>query len=222
MEKFSKTYYCDTSFLSDNPELIESRKSEVDEGRQSRIDKARFSDTKADILAGGLIIRYALKDAFGIENAVIETNEFGKPYCKDHPEAHFNISHSGHIIICVTSDVECGVDIEDLSVEHPVMNLANRFLSTLEANAVVLSEDPNKAFCRLWTLRESYVKMRGKGFNIGLSTLRCDFHRGVASMIEQNVVQKDAFFHELKGIPGYQASVCTVEERENTVHKITL
>jgi len=89
-------------------------------------------------------------------------------------------------------------------------------------DSVMLSDDPNRAFCRLWTLRESYVKMRGLGFNIGLSTLKCDFHRGRAKMIEGGKEQDDAFFRELHGIPGYQASVCLKEERENTVHKIEI
>ena len=87
---------------------------------------------------------------------------------------------------------------------------------------MMMSDDQNRAFCRLWTLRESYVKMRGRGFDIGLSTLRCDFHRGVASIYEGGELQTDAHFHELRGISGYQASVCTKEERENSLKKMTL
>lgn len=222
MEKFCKTYYCDTSFLIGNEELIEKRISEVDEERRARIVRARFADTKADILAGGLIINAALKAACGIEDPKVYRNEYGKLYLEGRDDVFFNISHSGTMVICTVSDVECGVDIEDANAPHEIMGMARRFLSVLELDSVMLSDNPNRAFCRLWTLRESYVKMRGLGFNIGLSTLKCDFHRGRAKMIEGGKEQNDAFFRELHGIPGYQASVCLKEERENTVHKIEI
>jgi len=222
MEKFCKTYYADTAAFINDESLIEKRLGEVDESRRERIARARFADTKADILAGGLIIKAALRDACGITKFKTEKNEFGKLYLSTHPDVFFNISHSGTKIICTVSDVECGIDIEDVAAPHRIMELSSRFLSTLETNAVMMSEDPNRAFCRLWTLRESYVKMRGRGFDIGLSTLKCDFHRGKASIYEQGVLQQDAFFKETQGIIGYQASVCTKEERENSVKKIEI
>lgn len=222
MEKFCKTYYADISSFIDDEELIKERLYEVDEERRARIERARFADTKADILASGLIIKAALKEACGIASFELERNQFGKLYLKSEPSVFFNVSHSGKTVICTVSDVECGVDIEDLSAKHEIMGMASRFLSNLECNAVMISEDPNRAFCRLWTIRESYVKMRGRGFDIGLSTMKCDFHRGKATMIEGGKVQNDAYFHEIYGIIGYQATVCTIEERENTVKRIKL
>lgn len=222
MENFCKTYYADTSVFIKEEGLIEKRLSEVDESRRARIERARFADTKADILAGGLIITAALRDACGITEYSTERNKFGKLYLTSHPDVFFNISHSGTLIMCTVSDVECGVDVEDVNAPHEIMGLSSRFLSTLECNSVMMSEDPNRAFCRLWTLRESYVKMRGRGFDIGLSTLKCEFHRGKATIFEAGKEQTDAHFKELHGIVGYQASVCTMGERENTVKKIEL
>ena len=222
MEKFCKVYYADTSAFINDPSLIEKRMEEVDESRRERIGRARFADTKADILGGGLIIKAALREACGITKFKTEKNEFGKLYLLSHPNVFFNISHSGTKVICAVSDVECGVDIEDVNAPHEIMELSSRFLSTLESDAVMMSENPNRAFCRLWTLRESYVKMRGRGFDIGLSTLKCDFHRGKASMYEGGVLQKDAFFKEIYGVIGYQASVCLKEERENSVKRVEI
>ena len=222
MEKFCKTYYADFSAFMENEELLASRLCEVDEDRRARIERARYAHTKAELLASGLIVPSALKDAAGITEIKTVKNKFGKPYLSSRPEIFFNVSHSGKCVICTVSDVECGVDIEDVSAPHEMMALAQRYMSALEVSAMMMSEDPNAAFCRLWTLRESYVKMRGRGFDIGLSTLRCDFHRGKASILEGGVVQTDAFFHELRGIYGYVASVCTAAERENSVKKLTL
>lgn len=222
MENICKIYYADTSAFINDPSLIEKRMNEVDEGRRERIARARFDDTKADILGGGLIIKAALHQACGITKFKTERNEFGKLYLSSHPDVFFNISHSGTKVICAVSDVECGVDIEDVNAPHDVMQLSSRFLSTLESDAVMMSENPNRAFCRLWTLRESYVKMRGRGFDIGLSTLRCDFHRGKASIYEGGVLQEDAFFKEIYGVIGYQASVCLKEERDVEVKRIEI
>lgn len=222
MEKFCKVYYADTSAFINDPSLIEKRADEVDESRRERIARARFADTKADILGGGLIIKAALLQACGITKFKTEKNEFGKMYLTSHPDVFFNISHSGTKVICAVSDVECGIDIEDINAPHDVMQLSSRFLSTLESDAVMMSENPNRAFCRLWTLRESYVKMRGRGFDIGLSTLRCDFHRGKASMYEGGMLQEDAYFKEIYGVIGYQASVCLKEERDVEVKRIEI
>lgn len=222
MEKFCKVYYADLSALIKDPSLIEKRMEEVGEDRRERIARARFADTKADILGGGLIIKAALVQACGITKFKTEKNEFGKLYLTSHPNVFFNISHSGTKVICAVSDVECGVDIEDVNAPHDVMKLSSRFLSTLESDAVMMSENPNRAFCRLWTLRESYVKMRGRGFDIGLSTLKCDFHRGKASMYEGGVLQEDAYFKEIYGVIGYQASVCLKEERDVEVKRIEI
>ena len=222
MEKFCKIYYADTDVFVGNGDLIQKRLGEVDEERRERVMRARFDDVKADVLAGGLIIKAALNDACGITDFQTTKNEFGKLYLASHPEVFFNISHSGTKVICAVSDVECGIDIEDVNAPHDIMKLSSRFLSTLESDAVMMSENPNRAFCRLWTLRESYVKMRGRGFDIGLSTLRCDFHRGKASMYEGGVLQEDAFFKEIYGVIGYQASVCLKEERDVEVKRVEI
>ncbi|MCQ2435351.1 MAG: 4'-phosphopantetheinyl transferase superfamily protein [Clostridia bacterium] len=222
MEEFAKVYYADFGEFIENESLVSERLGELDEKRRQRIAKARHSDIKAQIMAGGLIIRAALKDSFGIDEFELAENEFGKPYVVGRPDVHFNISHSGKVVVCAVSDTECGVDVEDLSVSHDIMGVATRFMSVLEYDAMMMSENPNRAFCRLWTLRESYVKMRGRGFDIGLSTLKCDFHLGKAKISEQGVEQNDAFFKEIYGIIGYQAAMCTNGERESTVKRLKL
>ena len=216
---YAKTYYTNFSdFYAE--EIINTRISEISEEKQERIKTVKRTETKASLLAGELLIRAALKNAHGLENVKIAVDAHGKPYLPDHPEIHFNLSHSGNIAVCTVSDVPCGVDIEQISKPHEVMAMANRFLSMKEHAAVLMSPNPNEAFCRLWTLRESYVKMRGLGFEIGLSTLKCDFHRGICSIYEKNALQEDAKFHEWKTVPDFRISVCTKGDAEHTIEKI--
>ncbi len=212
---YAKTYYLDIAFLK-SEKAIETYIDRVSPERKSRIETTKRMETKAALLGAGLLLDEVLKKSFGLSDIETETNEFGKPSLKNHPEIHFNLSHSGDVVILTVSDAECGVDIESTQKPHEAMGVANRFFSRNEYAAMMLSADPNEAFCRLWTLRESYVKMRGKGFAIGLSTLKCDFRRGVCTISQDNLPQTDAFFKELREIPGYRVSICTNEPAEHS------
>ncbi len=218
---FAKTYYLNFSSLR-SEEAIEKYITTVTSDRQERIRTTKRIETKASLLGAGMLLRSVLQKEYGLADFTLETNEFGKPFVKEHPEIHFNLSHSGDFAVCTVSDTDCGVDIENTTAPHEAMGVANRFFSRNEYAAMMLSPNPNEAFCRLWTLRESYVKMRGKGFAIGLSTLRCDFHRGVCSIYEEHILQQDACFREIKNIPGYRVSVCTKGEAEHSVQEIKI
>lgn len=218
---YARTYYADFSaFLSD--EARTARLADITPERRARIETAKREETKAALLAGGLIIRAALLKEHGLTDFALTANEYGKPSVSGREDIHFNISHSGTTVACTVSDTECGVDIEKIDAPHDMMGVANRFFSLMEYNAMLMSANPAEAFCRLWTLRESYVKMRGLGFDIGLSTLRCDFHRGVCSIYQNEILQADAHFHEFRDIAGYRTAVCTLGEASHEICRIAL
>ena len=212
---YAKTYYLNISFLR-SEKAIEDYIDRVSPERKQRIETTKRPETKAALLGAGLLLDDVLKKSYGLSDIELETNEYGKPALKNHPELHFNLSHSGDVVILTVSDVECGADIESTTRPHEAMGVANRFFSRNEYAAMLLSANPNEAFCRLWTLRESYVKMRGKGFAIGLSTLKCDFHRGACTISQDHIPQTDAFFKEFRDVPGYRISVCTNAPAEHS------
>lgn len=218
---YAKTYYLNFASLR-SEEAISNYINEVTPERKARIETTKRLETKASLLGAGLLLKAVLKKEYGLSDFEIETNEFGKPFIKDHSDLHFNLSHSGEIAVCTVSDMDCGVDIENTLAPHETMAIANKFFSRNEYVAMMLSPNPDEAFCRLWTLRESYVKMRGKGFAIGLSTLRCDFKRGVCFMYENHILQDDAFFREVKDVKGYRISVCTKGECEHSTEEIKI
>jgi len=227
MSHFAKTFFADTDKLYDRekgeltPYFYEMLPC-VSEERRARVERVRTDSTKAELLAAELVRDYALKTVFGLEKAEIEKNEFEKPYLKGEKDKFFNISHSGNVVACTVSDVECGLDIESFDKPHDLMNIAGRFFSTLEQNAIMMSPNPTEAFCRLWTIRESYVKMRGTGFSMGLKALKCGFRRGKAFMFVNEIYQKDAFFQEFRNIFRYRACICTPCEVEHEVKKIDI
>lgn len=82
-----------------------------------------------------------------------------------------NISHTDSLIACgVTVNVPISIDVEDKKrkLKHDVFSLAKRFYSCAEVNllsTITDTEAQRKEFMKLWTLKEAYVKARGKGFS---------------------------------------------------------
>lgn len=215
----AKTYFAEyTPFL--DAAAREARLAEISSDRRERIARAGSPETQAEILASGLILNAAAKDA-GLSQFEVAVNEYGKPDFVGNG-LHFNLSHSHGVVCCTIADTDVGVDIEKIDAPHDMMRIADRFFSPYEYGAIQMSAVPAEAFCRLWTLRESYVKMRGMGFAIGLSSLRCDFHRGECTMFVENIAQTDAVFHEFRNIYGYRGSVCTKGDVTHDVRRITL
>ncbi|MEK6237432.1 MAG: 4'-phosphopantetheinyl transferase superfamily protein, partial [Planctomycetales bacterium] len=84
----------------------------------------------------------------------------------------FNLSHTAGLVICgVCRDAEIGVDTEDVQRPRLNLELAQRYFAPSEAECVRLAEPERQrdVFFHYWTLKEAYVKARGKGLAIPLS-----------------------------------------------------
>jgi len=104
-----------------------------------------------------LFEEYQLKD---IPKFSYEKN--GKPYFKEYPNIHFNISHCKTGIACVINDIPVGIDIEQIHFDKVV---AENVLSKNELLIVQNSEFPEQEFIKYWTMKESYLKLIGVGIN---------------------------------------------------------
>ena len=157
-------YTADISALAD-PAVFDRLLVEVPECRREKIMRFKFPGGRMQSLGVGLLLRQACRD-FGIEGADgnIVIGENGKPAFRDKPEVHFNLSHSKERVMCVVSPYEVGCDVE--RVREGRSRLAQRFFKESE-NAWIRSfpegEAQDIAFCRLWTLKECYMKVTGCG-----------------------------------------------------------
>ena len=99
------------------------------------------------------------------DSLVMCKNEFGKPYHKNYPDIHYNISHTKGVIVCVVSNKPIGVDIERIKkVNHRIVK---RFFTVNEQNYIFSNkEKQDERFIEIWTKKESYVKWIGKGMEI--------------------------------------------------------
>lgn len=79
--------------------------------------------------------------------------EKGKPFFPEHPDVHFSISHTEGVVLCAFGEKEVGADVERPRALYP--GTEKRVLLPREAEQFDLFE--------VWTLRESYFKLSGRG-----------------------------------------------------------
>lgn len=115
----------------------------------------------------------------------------GKPVLKDCTNLFFNISHSGDYAVCAVSKQPVGIDIERIGAYQP--NVARRVCSDAEQKLLEQCEDPARLFYRLWTLKESYVKLTGTGISVPLSQITFSFLADGRVESNQNRVQFASF-----------------------------
>ena len=135
----------------------------------SKKDQARLESSCARSLTAAALSLY-LKSTPSFEDlrGEVRTPE-GKPYFPAFPAFHYSISHSAGLVVCAAWEAPIGIDLQQIpSDPQNAMRIANHFFSEGEQNALrqLQTEDPNAMlllFSRLWTARESYVKLIGRG-----------------------------------------------------------
>lgn len=132
--------------------------------RRKKVIRYRMPDDRKRSLAAGLIIRKILNEN-GLSEDSLKYSENGKPLADN---LFFNISHAGDYVVGVSSDREVGCDIEKI-VDAP-LEVTDRFFHLKEAEYIKSAEDKNRAFFTLWTLKESYMKMTGRGMSLPLDS----------------------------------------------------
>ena len=83
----------------------------------------------------------------------------GKPYISGGPA--FSISHAGNVAVCACSERQLGIDIEVVSAmaQPPLHVLQPEELAYLRG---FTEEHRDRAFCQLWTQKESLLKAQGR------------------------------------------------------------
>jgi 4'-phosphopantetheinyl transferase len=92
----------------------------------------------------------------------------GKPFAPDHAGLTFNLSATAGMALLAVGHAEpIGVDVEALRPMPDALDLARRYFSAGEADALA-GLDPaarDRAFLQMWTRKEAYLK----GLGVGLS-----------------------------------------------------
>ena len=209
--------------------LLGTAMGKMDSARRERAERMMPGMPRAACVGAGLLLQMAVRTAFGngvceeagVEEGlavyslpqvmelverpielVMDYGERGKPYLREYP-LFFNLSHSGEYVVCAVSDREIGVDIQKC-FDFNVMRTAERFFSKEECRALAAcgtEEEGRQFFFRLWTRKEAYGKLLGKGI------------MGVVSVNllpdERNMVtERELLWREWSWPEGYRIAMC--------------
>jgi 4'-phosphopantetheinyl transferase len=144
---------------------------------RQKCDRFRFEKDQHSCLVTRALVRSVLSKYADVapEAWRFITNEYGRPEIEQPADARwlkFNLSHTnGLIAMIVASDQEVGVDVEDRDRTGRLLDVAERYFSPSEVDALhaLPQEEQLERFFLYWTLKESYIKARGMGLAIPLS-----------------------------------------------------
>ncbi len=206
--------YADVSPLNDD-RIFSSFFENASDERQKKINAFRFRKDKNLCLGASVLIdagleKYGLREkemAYGIR-------ENQKPYFIDTPEIYFNISHSEAMAAVAFSDAEIGIDIE--KIKDADIKIAKRFFAEDEYKYLEKFEEKerrSREFYRLWTLKESFMKVTGLGMKLPLNQFCIRINKNGVSVNYDKVDRDYCFYEYFTG--GYCISVCSENEIKN-------
>jgi 4'-phosphopantetheinyl transferase len=103
------------------------------------------------------------------------TNRYGKPEIASPASAQslrFNLTNTDGLVGCaVAFDRDVGIDAEAIDRSAAIEEIAEHFFTPAEAATLraLPPDERSYRFFEIWTLKESYIKARGLGFNIPLN-----------------------------------------------------
>lgn len=120
-------------------------------------------------VAAFLLLRVALREHHFFGEPTLEMRPNGKPVLVNPRGLHFNLSHCEKGAVCALAGHEIGVDIQD--VRPASESLIQKTMCAEEIAFIHASEDPDRAFARLWSRKESLLKQSGEGIRSALSAV---------------------------------------------------
>ena len=215
------TYCADTAPLNDRG-LYGRFYLEMPDYRRSKIDYLAFDKDRIQSMGVEILLRRALED-HGVDyrSLGISTGRYGKPYFNGCGLC-FNLSHSEERVMCSVSEDDVGCDVEKV---HTIdLEIARRYFFGSEYETICSEKDPERRydlFFRFWTLKESFMKATGLGFELPLDSFRIEL--GDRITVDQKVDGRDYRFMEYTLSDGYRYAVCSPDGSfEPTIRNIDL
>ena len=220
MLETTRIYIADISVLKDSS-IFEKLLKTVPEYRQKKAMSFKFAKGKMQSLGVGLLLRKACEEAgFAGADEHIAYGENEKPYLAD-CDVQFNLSHSGERVMGVISPFEVGCDVEIIKGDRG--RLAERFFLPEESAWIKHFESlemQTEAFYRLWTLKECYMKVTGRGMSLmpDKFALHVDEYENIS--LDHGGMRPEYTFREIDLHDGYRYAYCMKNNGKNAPQEI--
>jgi len=174
-------WYVQPDQLSD-PDLLAQYARLLCPDEQARRVRYLIERVRHEFVVTRALVRTVLSKYTGVDPVQwrFTTNAYGKPDAVGPAWAEplrFNLSHTRGLIVCaVTRLEEIGVDVENITRQSTGPDLARRYFSAQEVADLLKLPLPRQqeVFFDYWTLKEAYIKARGKGLAIPLDEFSFD------------------------------------------------
>ncbi|MDE5597571.1 MAG: 4'-phosphopantetheinyl transferase superfamily protein, partial [Lachnospiraceae bacterium] len=210
-----KTYIMDVRQL-ESEGVFDKALQAVSPYRRQKIALLKHKKDKNRSLGAALSLNAALK-AYDLEERSMEYDleKQGKPVFRYYPEIHFSLSHSGDFAICSIGEEEIGNDIE--RVRSGKERVAERFFAKEELSWIQnteSSEEKDARIFRIWTIKESFLKVTGLGMSLPLKDFVIVIEKNNPISVHQQINDKiyhikeytmPEFYHETTD---YKISIC--------------
>ena len=164
-------------YIDDQYELMDFTAALESVGLERRQYALRYRQESDQLqcLAAYLLLQRALREEYGMTTVPpFAYGPNGKPFFEDYPDIQFNLSHCREAVACVVARVPVGIDIESVGIYDD--ELVRRTMNEQEQQLIAKSDNPQAAFTRLWTMKESVLKLTGEGMVDDLHSVLSDAH----------------------------------------------
>lgn len=129
--------------------------------------RPRLEKRRREILLSRMLVRTALSHHTAVDPRAwrFGDGQHGKPFIASpaQPGLDFNLTHTEGMIVCLIAPLsDIGVDVEYLPRKNDTAGVAKHFFAPQEQAGL-----PERFF-DYWTLKEAYIKARGKGLVLPL------------------------------------------------------
>ncbi|HVM89006.1 MAG TPA: 4'-phosphopantetheinyl transferase superfamily protein [Puia sp.] len=134
------------------------------------VDRQRFIVSRMALRL--LLSKYADCPA---KELIFYENVNKKPFLQNshNGNVHFNISHSGDIILIAVANSDIGVDVEKIDKEFVFAEILEKNFSQEEIDFIKRSGFYHENFYLLWSRKESLLKATSKGIDDNLKNVPC-------------------------------------------------
>lgn len=158
--------------------------SELYPARREAVERFRNKQAAYVSVTAGLLLQETAERELGLKarELRIGTGQQGKPYIIGCEQFQYNLSHSGEYVVLAYGEERLGVDIEQ--IRNKDIAVARRCFTEKEYDYVIHGDescdseqaDVQSRFSRVWTMKESYLKMTGEGISVPLNSFEVNPH----------------------------------------------
>jgi len=194
--------------------VMDELMTKVEASKEVRLRRFVRQEDRLRGLFADLLIRDRIKQETGLDNECIDfcTNEYGKPFLRDVDLFHFNLSHSGDWVVCAIDEKPVGIDVEE--IQEIDLDISKHYFSRQEHEDLMNRKDRIAHFFSLWSLKESYIKILGKGLSHPLNAFSIRFlESGEISIFVDGVKLDNIYLRQYDVDVNYKMGICAQHEQ---------